>query len=132
MVLSGWRFVQRAVWGRATSRSGDGLPFERRRSWRARSTIAKRPRFELRRFVDGYAPDRAQGASRIMRAEIHDLEAATARDLGRVDWVDVDHERRDVLWSTRGQACSGLRGPTRRGAMDSSTPSRSSSPISTT
>ena len=101
--------------------SGDARPADRRwafrssgrRSWRARSMIAKRPRFELRRFVDGYAPGRAQGDSRIMRAEIHDLKPRRHRDLGRVDWVDADHEG-DVLWSARGKLFR-LAGPARRG-----------------
>ena len=112
MVLSGWRFVQRAVWGRATSPIMErGLPFERPEIMARALDRAKSPRFELRRFVDGYAPGRAQGNSRIMRAEIHDLTNATDRDLGRVDWVDVDHAG-DVLWSARGKLFR-LAGPTR-------------------
>jgi hypothetical protein len=108
MVLSGWRFMQRAVWGRATSHRETGLPFERPEIMARALDGRRRPRLELRRFVDGYAPDRAQGESRIMRAEIHDLEAATARDLGRVDYTG------DVLWSVRGKLFR-LAGPARRG-----------------
>ena len=48
-----------------------------------------------------------------MRAGIHDLETATARDLGRVDWVDADHAG-GVLWSARGKLFR-LAGPGRRG-----------------
>jgi hypothetical protein len=113
MVLSGWRFVQRAVWGRATSDPAKGLPFARPEIMARALDDPRRPRFELRRLVDGYAPDRAQGQSRIMRAEIHDRATATARDLGRVDWVDADHEG-DALWSARGRLFR-LAGPTRRG-----------------
>ena len=113
MVLSGWRFVQRAVWGRATSDLETGLPFERPEIMARALDDPKRPRRELRRFVDGYAPSRRQGESRIIRAEIHDLENATARDLGRVDWVDTDHGG-DVLWSARGKLFR-LAGPARRG-----------------
>lgn len=113
MVLSGWRFVQRAIWGRATSDRETGLLFARPEIMARALDDPKRPRFELRRFVDGYAPDRAQGESRIMRAGIHDLETATARDLGRVDWVDADHAG-GVLWSARGKLFR-LAGPGRRG-----------------
>ena len=113
MVLSGWRFVQRAVWGRATSDLETGLPFERPEIMARVLDDPKRPRFALRRFVDGYAPNRQQGESRIVRAEIHDRETATARDLGRVDWVDADHTG-DVLWSARGKLFR-LAGPARRG-----------------
>jgi hypothetical protein len=113
MVLSGWRFKQRAVWGRATSDDELGLPFERPEIMARALDRAKLPRFELRRLVDGYAPGRAQGASRIMRAEIHDLANATDRDLGGLEWIDVDHSG-DVLWSARGKLFR-LAGPTRRG-----------------
>ena len=113
MVLSGWHFVQRAVWGRATSDLEPGLPFERPEIMARALDDPKRPRLELRRFVDGYAPSRRQGESCIIRAEIHDLETATARDLGRVDWVDADHAG-DVLWSARGKLFR-LGGPGRRG-----------------
>jgi len=113
MVLSGWRFVQRAVWGRAQSDPEKGHPFERPEIMARALDRAKSPRFELRRLVDGYAPGRAQGTWRIMRAGIYDLQNATDRDLGHLDWVDVDHAG-DVLWSARGQLFR-LAGPTRRG-----------------
>jgi hypothetical protein len=109
----GLAFVQRAVWGRATSDLETGLPNERPEIMARALDDPKRPRFELRRFVDGYAPSRRQGESRLMRAEIHDRETATARDLGRVDWVDADHKG-DALWSARGRLFR-LAGPTRRG-----------------
>jgi hypothetical protein len=115
MVLSGWRFVQRAVWGRATSDWETGLAFERPEIMARALDRAKRPRFELRRFHDGYASGRTQGESHILRATIHDLEAARERDLGRVEWVDADHAG-DVLWSARGRLFR-LAGPT-RGGMD--------------
>ena len=51
-----------------------------------------------------------------MRAEVHDLTTGAPRDLGRIDWVDVD--RGDVLWSKGGKLFR-LAGPTRRGmALD--------------
>ena len=65
MVLSGWRFVQRAVWGRATSDPEKGLAFERPEIMARALDDPRRPCFALRRFVDGYAPGRQQGESRI-------------------------------------------------------------------
>ena len=112
MVLSGWRFIQRAVWGRATSDPEAGLPFAQPEVKARALDDPKRPRFELRRFVDGYVPSRVQGTSRIMRAEIHDLQTATDRAIGRVDWVDADHKG-DVLWSQAGKLFR-LAGPARR------------------
>ena len=114
MVLSGWRFVQRAVWGRATSDLESGLPFERPEIMARALDGPKRPRFELRRFVDGYAPDRAAGrvpyhARRNPRSRNRDRRAISAA----IDWVDADHTG-DVLWSARGRLFR-LAGPARRG-----------------
>jgi hypothetical protein len=102
MVLSGWRFAQRAVWGRATSDAETGLPFELPEIMTRPLGGPKQPRFELRRFVDGYGPPKWQAPRRIMRAEIHDLKAGTHRDLGAVEWIDADHKD-DVLWSRNGR-----------------------------
>ena len=112
MVLSGWRFIQRADWGRATSDLETGLPFARPEIMARALDDPKRSRFELRRFIDGYAPSRVQGRSRLVRAEIHDLQTATDRAIGPVDWVDVDHNG-DVLWSKAGRLFR-LAGPARR------------------
>jgi hypothetical protein len=112
MLLSGWRFVQRAV-NAPQPDTAMNYPFERPEIMARPLDSAKRPRFELRRFVDGYGPRRDQDPFRIMRAEVHDLETATSRDLGRIDWADADHKG-DVLWSKGGKLFR-LAGPGRHG-----------------
>ena len=112
MLLSGWRFVQRAVPGRERDNPALSYPYAKPEIMARPLDNPKKPRFELRRFVDGHGPRRRESPFRIMRAEVHDLEAATARDLGRIDWADVDHKG-DVLWSSSGKLFR-LAGPTRR------------------
>ena len=110
-LLSGWRFVQRAV--RASQPDAEmNYLFEKPEIMARPLDSAKKPRFELRRIIDGYSSLRAQDPFRILRAEVHDVETATSRDLGRIDWADVD--RGDVLWSKGGKLFR-LAGPTRRG-----------------
>ena len=116
MLLSGWRFVQRAVRWREQDNSAMSYPLAKPEIMARPLDDPKKPRFELRRFVDGHGPHPDQSPFRIMRAEVHDLENARSRDLGRVDWVDVD--RGDVLWS-KGGCLFRLAGPTRQGmALD--------------
>ena len=112
MLLSGWRFVQRAVRWREQDNPAMSYPLARCEIMARPLDDPKKPRFELRRFVDGHGPHRDQSPFRIMRAEVHDLENARSRDLGRIDWADVD--RGDVLWSKGGRLFR-LAGPTRRG-----------------
>lgn len=115
MLLSGWRFVQRAV-DAGKSDQSMSYPFEKPEIMARPLDTTKQTRFELRRFVDGYGPLREQIPFRIMRAEVHDLRNATSRDLGRIDWADVD--RGDVLWSKGGKLFR-LAGPSRSGmALD--------------
>ncbi len=115
MLLSGWRFVQRAV-GSDKHDQAMNHPFAEPEIMARPLDNAKAPRFELRRFVDGYGPRRDQSPFRIMRAQVHDLQNAASRDLGRIDWADVD--RGDVLWSKGGKLFR-LAGPTRHGmALD--------------
>jgi hypothetical protein len=122
MVLSGWRFAQRAVWGRATSDTETGLPFELPEIMTRPLGDPKRPRFELHRFVDGYGLPKWQAPRRMIRAEIHDLKAGTHRDLGAVEWIDADHKG-DVLWSKGGKLFR-LAGPTGRGMTVDAEPKR--------
>ena len=88
MVLSGWRFVQRYVWRHGAIR----VRRARDHGAAARSSEAAALR----------AAPLAHRRSRSVRAEVHDLTAGTQRDLGRVDWVDADHNG-DVLWSAGGR-----------------------------
>ena len=98
MVLSGWRFVQRYVWRQINPLFAEPEIMARPLDH------PKQPRFELRRWRTSFE---------IVRAEVHDLTAGTQRDLGRVDWVDADHNG-DVLWSAGG-CLFRLAGPTRQG-----------------
>jgi hypothetical protein len=98
MVPSGWRFVQRYVW-----RVNQSLFAEPEIMARPLDN-PKQPRFELRR---------SRLSFEILRAEVHDLQTGTHRDLGEITWVDADHKG-DVLWSKDGKLFR-LAGPARRG-----------------
>ena len=101
MLLSGWRFVQRYVWRHGLSAFAEPEIMVRPLDH------PKQPRFELRRWRMSFE---------ITRAAVHDLTTGVRRDLGRIDWADVD--RGDVLWSKGGKLFR-LAGPTRRGmALD--------------
>jgi hypothetical protein len=113
MVLSGWRFTQRAVYGKGTTASELNYPFKVPEIMSRPLDDPKRPRFELHRTVDGFGPKKQGMPFRIMRAEIVDTKDGARRDLGRIGWVDADHNG-DVLWSVGGKLFR-LAGPSRKG-----------------
>jgi len=113
MVLSGWRFTQRSVYGKGAADGALNYPLKVPEIMSRPLDNPKHPRFELHRIVEGHGPKKQGMPFCVMRAEIHDTKNGARRDLGRIDWVDADHKG-DVLWSMGGMLFR-LSGPGRKG-----------------